>query len=168
MRRALLAFASLTALAACDGAPEANVSANEIGTEHGTAAEAPAGISNATVRLPAVAGRPGAAYFTFRNEGEARVLTSVSSDKAERAEIHESKMEDGVMRMGKLESLAIPAGETVTLASGGTHIMLFGLDPALKAGDTVALDLKFEDGTAMRAEAKAQTVAGDAGSHNVH
>ena len=168
MRRVLLALASLTALAACGSAPEANVSANETGTENESAAEAPAGISNATVRLPAVAGRPGAAYFTFRNDGEARVLTSVSSDKAERAEIHESKTEGGVMRMGKLDTLSLPAGETVALAPGGTHVMLFGLDPALKAGDSVPLGLKFEDGTTMHVEAKAQTVAGDTSNHSGH
>jgi copper(I)-binding protein len=168
MRRAVLAFASLAVLSACTPAQEGNeAAANSAAATNGSEAADGNGISNASVRLPAVPGRPGAAYFTIQNKGAARVLVSASADKAERAEIHESKMEGGVMRMEKLDSLSLAANATATLAPGGKHIMLFGLDPALKAGDIVALDLTFEDGTSMRVEAKTQTVGGDV-SHSGH
>ena len=169
MRRALLALTSLAALSACN-APGNQAAGNAGGNEAGPVQTdgGQVGISGASVRLPAVPGRPGAAYLTIRNGGEARVLKSVSTAKAERAEIHESKMEGGVMRMGKLDALPLPAGATVSLAPGGMHIMLFGLDPALKAGDTIPLDLEFADGMAMRVEARAQSI-GDAGaSHSGH
>ncbi|QPQ55278.1 copper chaperone PCu(A)C [Allosphingosinicella flava] len=157
--------ALLLMLAGCD-APNAQGNAAAGGNEAAVIAQSGGiGISNAFVRLPAVAGRPGAAYFTLRNEGEARILASVSSSKAKRAEIHESKMEGGMMRMAKLENLPLPAGATTTLASGGLHIMLFDLDPALKAGDSVPLTLEFADGDSLRMEAIAQTVAGSAGGH---
>ena len=169
MRRALLALTSLAALSACN-APGNQAAGNAGGNEAGPVQTdgGQVGISGASVRLPAVPGRPGAAYLTIRNGGEARVLKSVSTAKAERAEIHESKMEGGVMRMGKLDGLPLPAGATVSLAPGGMHIMLFGLDPALKAGDTIPLDLEFADGTTMRVQAKAQSIGDGGVSHSGH
>lgn len=160
MRRALIAMASLAALGACNRGTEdksAQASSNETAFTWIQSGEF--AIADAQVRLPVVPGRPAAAYFSLRNDNGARVLASISADKAERAELHESRMEGGVMRMEKLDNLPLPANATVTFAPGGKHIMLFGLDPALKAGDPVALDLKFTDGTLVQVNAKTHIVA---------
>jgi len=59
-------------------------------------------------------------------------------------------MTDGVMRMRKLEDgLTVPAGETVTLAPGGEHIMLIGLDAQLEAGESFDIRLEFENAGAQ-------------------
>ena len=40
--------------------------------------------------------------------------------------------------------LAIPAGATVELKPGGSHMMVTGLADPLRAGDTLRLTLRFE------------------------
>jgi len=44
------------------------------------------------------------------------------------------------------DGLPLPAGESVSLAPGGTHLMLMGLTGPLSAGDQVPLTLSFETG----------------------
>jgi copper(I)-binding protein len=66
-----------------------------------------------------------AGYLEIKNTGTtADRLVGGSSDIAGRLEIHEMKMEGGVMQMRPLESgLEIPPGKTVKLAPGGYHLM---------------------------------------------
>lgn len=174
MRPALILAAAST-LAACSGGEGGNHTADSNLSSAGAEAEAPAGgratsgavtVGEATLRLPAIPGRPGAAYFTFRNDGAALTLASVSAERAERAEMHESVMTDGVMQMRQIENVPLPQGSTI-FAPGGKHIMLFGLDPALKAGDAVPLTLTFENGPPITVEAVAQAVGGSNG-HGTH
>ena len=40
--------------------------------------------------------------------------------------------------------LALPAGTTVQLKPGGTHVMITGLGAPLRAGDVMKLRLRFE------------------------
>ena len=72
-------------------------------------------------------------------------------------EIHEMKMDNGVMRMRAIDALDLPAGRTVKLEPGGYHVMLMGLKQTLNAGDTVPLTLIFEsaDRTRQTVEVKA-------------
>jgi len=70
-------------------------------------------------------GRMMAGFMALENPGdEAIVLTGGESERFGRIEIHTMSMDEGVMRMRKLESLEIPAGDTVTLRPGGLHLML--------------------------------------------
>jgi len=89
--------------------------------------------------------RTGGAYFTIRNAGHAGDrLLRVSSHVAASAELHAMQMDGNLMKMRALPSLDIPAGATVTLASGGYHVMLVGLAHPLAAGSHVPLTLTFE------------------------
>lgn len=93
-----------------------------------------------------------AAYMTITNQsGEDDVLMKARSDKAMAVELHQTSMTaDGVMQMREVEGgLPIPAGETVKLAPGGTHLMVMGLDQALDAGGELPLTLEFEKAGAM-------------------
>lgn len=72
-------------------------------------------------------------------------LTGVKSAAAETAEVHQMKMENGMMRMRAVPSLDLPAGKTVKLAPGGYHIMLFDLKRSLVTGQKLRLELTFED-----------------------
>ena len=72
-------------------------------------------------------------------------LVSASSPLASSVEIHEMAMDGNVMTMRALpDGLALPAGKAVALKPGGVHIMLMGLNQALKAGDTVPVTLVIE------------------------
>jgi periplasmic copper chaperone A len=87
-----------------------------------------------------------AAYMTFRNTGGADALVGVRSDVATTNEIHQTTMEDNIMRMQEVESLPIPANGEVVFEPGGYHIMLVGLRHDLNPGDTVKLTFEFENG----------------------
>jgi len=89
--------------------------------------------------------RTGGAYFTIRNQGaDADRLLRVSSPAAASVELHSMTMDGNLMKMRAVPSLDIPAGATVTLGSGGYHVMLVGLEHPLAAGSEVPLKLTFE------------------------
>lgn len=90
--------------------------------------------------------KAGAAFMTLHNTGTADcTLTAVTTDLAERAELHTHKdAGDGVMKMGKIEGgILVPAGAEHVLARGSDHVMLMGLKAPLENGQEVALTLDF-------------------------
>ncbi len=61
-------------------------------------------------------------------------------------EVHEMKMDDGIMKMRAVEGgLDLPAGKTVELKPGGYHVMLMDLKAALPKDSMVPLTLVFKD-----------------------
>ncbi|MHA6724174.1 copper chaperone PCu(A)C [Sphingomonas sp. RS2018] len=127
----------------------------------GCGAAPQAAVNGAWVKLNAVPGRPAAAYLTLHAGDAPLTLTAARSPAAARAELHESaKDARGVMSMRAVPSVAVDAGRTVALEPGGKHIMLFDVNPALKAGDTTAITLSFADGKTIEAQAKVRA-AGD-------
>jgi copper(I)-binding protein len=95
-----------------------------------------------------------AAYLTIANHGaEADRLVGIASPRAERAQIHIMDVSDGVMTMRPVEEgLEIPAGDRVTLAPDGAHIMLIGLDAVLIAGSSLPIRLTFEKAGSIEIE----------------
>lgn len=77
-------------------------------------------------------------------------LVGASSPVAGVVEIHEMKMDNGVMRMRAVPGLPLPAGRPVDLAPGGYHVMLMGLKQPLQAGDSVPISLVFEGSDRQR------------------
>jgi copper(I)-binding protein len=71
-------------------------------------------------------------------------IVSASSPAAGIVEVHEMKMEGGIMRMRAVPRLALPTGVTVQLKPGSYHVMLMDLKQPLKKGDTVTLMLRLE------------------------
>jgi copper(I)-binding protein len=141
MKRPLFALTVLTILAACKAeqpAPKPQVLS----------------VDNAIVRLAPVEGRPAAGYFTIHGGKSADRLESVSSPKAATIELHESKIQGGMMSMNPLTGADVPAGGTVTFKSGGNHAMLFGVDPSVKPGGTIPLHLTFQSGATLDTEAR--------------
>ena len=73
-------------------------------------------------------------------------LVAVASPLAGVAEIHEMKMDAGVMTMRAVRGgLDLPAGQTVEFKSGGRHVMLMDLKAVLRRDSSVALTLVFRD-----------------------
>ena len=150
------AGANLTGCEAPEGDPE------EVGAE--TPAEHAAGAIGFTAVDPwvrtairpegsDVEGAPpvnSAAYLVIRNPGEQDdALVAVDAAMADTVEIHSVTMDDGVMRMRPVDSVAIPAGGEAVLEPGGYHIMLIGIRDALAEGDSVPLTLRFRSGATV-------------------
>lgn len=92
-----------------------------------------------------------AGYLKITNPGKSHLrLVGVESDVFHMAEIHESKMIDGKMSMRPAGKVDIPSGETLQLAPGGVHLMLMHPHKELKAGESISLNLVFENGRGER------------------
>ena len=88
----------------------------------------------------------GGGYLTITNTGSTPDrLVGGSVAFAKHVEIHEMKMDNGVMKMRMLPNgLTIEPGQTVTLKPGGYHIMFTGLKAPLVKGEHANATLKFE------------------------
>lgn len=91
-----------------------------------------------------VQGQTGTGAFMEITAKTAARLIGVSTPITKSAEVHNMKLENGVMKMFRVDGIDVPAGQTVKLASGGYHLMLMNLQQSLKAGDQVPLRLTFE------------------------
>jgi copper(I)-binding protein len=87
----------------------------------------------------------GGAYFKITNTGIAPDrLIGGSTDVASQFEIHEMKMDGGVMKMRPVaDGLEVKPGQTVELAPGGYHVMLTGLKKQLEQGQHFKATLEF-------------------------
>jgi copper(I)-binding protein len=107
------------------------------------------------VRLSAVPTNPSAAYFTLKGGAKDETLTAVSALAAIRAEMHESmKGDSGMMAMAPLKLVVVRAGDRVTFAPGGKHVMLFGLKPEVKPGGKTPLTFTFASGQTITVQAR--------------
>ena len=88
----------------------------------------------------------GAVYLTITNKSqEMDRLLSASSDVADKLQIHEMKVVNGVMEMREVTGgLPVAADGSLELKPGSYHLMLIGLKKPLKAGETIPLTLDFE------------------------
>jgi periplasmic copper chaperone A len=120
-------------------------------------------VTEAWVRLPAVAGQPAAAYFTIHGGRNDEKLVRMESALAAKTEMHQSMTGmQGMSTMAPLDHLDVPARGEVHFKPGGNHAMLIGLDPVLKPGTAVPLRFGFADGTTAEAEAKSVSAGEDA------
>jgi copper(I)-binding protein len=84
-------------------------------------------------------------------------LTGARSPVAGVVELHEMKIDDGIMRMRPVTELLLKAGQSIELKSGGYHLMMMDLKRQLQAGEIVPLTLEFKapDGSVSKVEVKA-------------
>jgi hypothetical protein len=111
--------------------------------------------------------RTGAAYLTVRNGGDADDrLIGVASEAADKALLHSSVMQDGVMRMRPVEAVEVPAHGAAVLEPGGVHVMLIGLKAPLEEGGSFALTLAFEHAGEVEVMATIEDIAHAGGGHD--
>jgi len=113
--------------------------------------------------------KSGAVYMELVARENLR-LTAIRTAAAETAEVHQMKMEKGMMRMRALPYLELPAGKPVELEPGGYHIMLFDLKRSLVEGQTLKLELTLEDDVRRRHRVQVQAIVRDreAGAAHEH
>jgi len=92
------------------------------------------------IRATVPAAQATGAFMELVSKQDAR-LVEVRSPAAGIIEIHQMSMQGDRMMMSAVESLDLPAGKPVALASGGYHIMMMDLKRQMKAGDTVPMTL---------------------------
>jgi hypothetical protein len=115
--------------------------------------------------MPSAPGsKNGAAYLKhIKNSGKvADQLVSVRTTIANKAEIHEMKMDGDVMKMRAISGIDIPPGAEVSVAKGnakGFHLMLLGLKKPLKDGDKFAMWLTFKRAGEVEVEVWVQSPA---------
>jgi periplasmic copper chaperone A len=115
-----------------------------------------------------VAGQMGTGGFMKLTADQDMKLVGVATPVAGVGEVHEMRMDGGVMKMRALPSLDLPAGKTVELKSGGNHIMLMDLKQALAKDSNVPMTLLFKDkaGKDVKMEIKVPVSARAPGSEN--
>ncbi|TVS12664.1 MAG: copper chaperone PCu(A)C [Wenzhouxiangella sp.] len=87
-------------------------------------------------------GRMMAGFMELRNDSDKTIrLVDAASPLFGHVEIHTMVMDDGVMRMRRLDELAIEPGQTVALRPGGLHLMLMEPHERLAAGDLIDIEL---------------------------
>lgn len=103
-----------------------------------------------------------AAFLQLMNHSKESVsLVSVSSDAAEKVELHNHVMADGMMKMRQVDSISIKGMETLSLQPGGFHIMLMGIKAPLTEGQEISFTLTFESGETVSFQAPVKSIKGD-------
>lgn len=121
-----------------------------------TLAQADVTVSDPWVRGTVPAQRATGAFMRLQADQDLR-LVAASSPVAGVAEIHEMVMQDNVMKMRRVDGIALGKGKPLELKPGGYHVMLMDLKQQVKVGDEVPLTLTIEnkDGSRATIELKA-------------
>lgn len=124
-------------------------------------------ISGAFTRATLPNAPVGGGYLTIVNSGSTdQRLVAARSPVAGEVQLHEMKLEGDMMKMRQLEGgIAIPAGATVTLAPGGLHLMLMGLNQTLAEGSQVPVTLVFEPAGEVEIALAVGSLAAGAAGH---
>ncbi|CAM3443978.1 copper chaperone PCu(A)C [Halomonas lysinitropha] len=116
-------------------------------------------VEDARVRAVPPGSPTTAAFMDLTNPGETDLaLVGGASPLAGTLELHNHVMVEGVMQMRQVEEIPLPAGETVRLAPGGWHLMLFELARPPVEGESVALTLTLDNGETLSVEAPVRRV----------
>lgn len=118
-------------------------------------------IGEVTSRATVGTSRPGVAYVTIFNLGTAPDrLIAAESPRAAQVGLHRSVLEGGVMKMRPVTAITIPAKGAVALKPGGYHLMLWGLNAQLNAGDRFPITLVFERAGRITLTATVESLGG--------
>jgi len=151
MRPALATALGLLALAGCNRAPA---------TPRVT-------VEDAIVTLPAVPGRPGAAYFKLRTNHSPSTLVSVTSPLVQRIELHQTKS-DGMAKITSPEDLSLSRNGRLVFKPGGKHAMLFGINKSVAVGGTIPLTFTVDPAPAITVEAEVRGPGDVSEGHEEH
>jgi copper(I)-binding protein len=97
-------------------------------------------------------------YLTLHNHSAKDIsLVSISSEYGQ-VELHQTIMENDMMKMLSVDSIIVASNKQVKLAPMGLHAMITGLTQSVpKEGDTLALTLNFDNGEKINIDAKVHT-----------
>jgi hypothetical protein len=96
----------------------------------------------------------GGGYLTLTSKAGADRLLGASAPISASVQLHSMKLDGDVMRMREVDSIELPAGQTVVLKPGGLHLMFVGLKAPLAPGQSFPLKLRFEKAGEVTVEVK--------------
>ena len=129
------------------------------GAEPAAAQASDIAVRDAWVRETTATRTTSSGYVTIENRAVRDLtLLGVAVEGAGRAELH-TMVQNGDAAMRGVESLRIPAGSSVELAPGGTHVMLFDVNPQLVAGNTAMMTLTFDQNQQQTVQAVVRPLA---------
>jgi len=132
-----------------------NSSHNGVVIDHAKPTGDELAISHATVRAVLPGKTITAAFFTLANPSQMDcTLLSAKSPSAERIEFHTHQHQGDMVRMRALDQVKVPAGESLVFKSGGLHLMLFGVDPALNSDGVTQFSLHTDQCGSVAVSAK--------------
>jgi periplasmic copper chaperone A len=109
------------------------------------AAGEPVEVQNAWARAT-VKGQMATGAFMTITAKEGTKLVGAASPVAGVAQVHEMKMDNGIMKMAEVKGgLELPAGKPVELKPGGFHVMLMDLKEPLVKDSAVPVTLIFKN-----------------------
>lgn len=100
-------------------------------------------VTEAWVRLLPPMSKMTAAYMTIQTDKADRLI-GASSNIAKVVEIHQSKIDNGVMSMQQVEGINLPENKPVKLKPQGYHLMVMGLFKPLLESESYVFTLEFE------------------------
>ena len=103
-------------------------------------------------------------FMKIIDQGAADHLIGASSSVADEVQLHTMSMEGNTMQMRQVRAIDVPAAGTVELKPGGLHLMLIGIKTPLKAGDLIAVKLKFAKAGEVEVKLPVQPM-GHTGAH---
>lgn len=124
-------------------------------------------VDNAWMRATVPGQQVAGAYMDITSPADA-TLVGAQSPAAGSMEMHTMRMDNGVMKMREIKSLALPGNKTVKLAPGGVHLMLFDLKQPFKTGERVPIRLTFETASKKRETVEVTAQVRDLGGHMMH
>ncbi len=107
-------------------------------------------VTDAWIRYKPAGIRMTGAFMNIRNKSNQDDSLISASSKIAAVEIHQTKMNNGIMSMDRVDEIAVSKGKTAQLKPGSYHIMLIGIKKDLKLGDKVDLTLKFKKSGSMK------------------
>ena len=96
--------------------------------------------------LPPSAKNTGAFMVLMNHTDQDKKLVKAISDVADKVEVHNHVMVDGMMQMREVPFIVIKANQSIELKPGSYHIMLIDLKQPLKEGQIVEMTLVMDDG----------------------
>lgn len=111
-----------------------------VGLSHATGLK----VENAWARATPPGATTGALYMSIHAHHSKDRLVRASSAAADELELHTTQMENGVVKMRRLQAIEVGPSEPTVLEPGGMHIMLLNLQQPLKPGSKILVELEFE------------------------
>lgn len=154
---ALLALAAPAALTACssDDSGTSGDSKSAASSAPATSTSAPSS-ADATMALritpsdtwaKAADSGMSAAFGTLKNTGTKPIVITGARGDAGPVQLHVTQKTATGMEMKETKSFTVPAGGSLELKPGSSHLMFMNLSHALKAGETQKLTVTFDDGS---------------------
>ena len=89
----------------------------------------------------------GVAYMAVENRSAAAItIHGARSPQFDRVEMHETLLDDGVMKMRRIGQVRVDPDDSVAFERGGRHFMLMGASPDVAVGTSVTLEISHDDG----------------------